>query len=456
MTKAFHFLLLAQCLLTGGPGRGQGLPDTLRHADWRLYWASEFDTPGDSTTLARQWQFAYPWGRNLGGAEGQYYTGQQVTVDTAGVLHLRARRRAQPRPYPAAGQVRQLDYESGMIFSRPVHDSMRLAGCGDRPGFTYGLFEIRCRMPGTPNTFPAFCLYGFPDEVDIFEAGGSDVLSNNVVLWNHEYWRLGPTDASSEFSQSFFYWTGPGHLTDDFHTLALSWLPQELVYYFDGVPIRRERRLLPLGCQVDIIANLAVFTWARAQAASMDIDYIRVYKPRLGLPQTPVSPTAPATTYFNGPRATDAVLGGARAEMRWRLHEPSRKVPRLVVQTNINPRNFFSLPLPTAGRWTAPLTAFNEADTPRHWVASPDSGRTSLHWTLDDLCGQPVRRGQQPPAWGWELAWPDLPPGAYSLHLRIGDRQQVRHVVYQLGRPFEQAFTPEWLIPAPAPRTPTN
>jgi hypothetical protein len=125
-----------------------------------------------------------------------------------------------------------------------------------------------------------------------------------------------------------------------------------------------------------------------------------VYKPRLGLPQTPVSPVAPATTYSNGPRATDAVLGGARAEMRWRLHEPSGKVPRLVVQANINPRDFFSLPLPTAGRWTAPLAAFNEADTPRHWVASPDSGRTSLHWTLDDLCGQPVRRGQQPACLG--------------------------------------------------------
>jgi beta-glucanase (GH16 family) len=75
-----------------------------------------------------------------------------------------------------------------------------------------------------------------------------------------------------------------------FHTLALSWLPQELVYYFDGVPIRRERRLLPLGCQVDIIANLAVFTWARAQAASMDIDYIGCTSPGWACPKRQCRP----------------------------------------------------------------------------------------------------------------------------------------------------------------------
>lgn len=445
MARFFGWMVLAQWLLASSVGRAQGLPDTLRHSDWRLFWNSEFNQAGDSSTLAKQWQFAYPWGRNLGGAGGEYYTGEQMAVDTAGVLHLLAQRRAQPRAYsPDSAPARLLSYESGMIFSRAVQDSMRLRGCDERPGFTYGLFEIRCRMPNTPNSFSAFWLYGFPDELDVFEAGGSDLMSNNIVLWNHPYWRQGPADAPNEASQSFFYWAGPGHLTDDFHTLAVSWQPQELVYYFDGVPIRHETRLLPIGCTMDVMANLGMYSWATAKAAAFDIDYIRVYKSRQGVPQPPVTPVAPANTYYQGPRTTAAVLGAARPEMRWRVHQQPDRRPRLVVQANVNPRDFNTLALPTADRWVASMPAFNEADSPQHWIASPDSGRSSLSWTLYDLCGRPVRSSQQLPAAGWELGWPNLAPGAYCLRLRIGTLQ-IRQNLYQLGRPAQQEFTKEWL-----------
>ncbi len=441
MIKGFRGLIFLWGLCTAAVGHGQNLADTLRHADWRLYWHSEFDRAGDSSVVTDKWQFAYPWGRNLGGYEGQYYLGQQVSVDTAGVLHLRAQRLDTPRTYHTGrGPGRRLAYESGMLFSRPGPDSAALPACGERSGFTYGLFEIRCRMPNTPNSFPAFWLYGVPDEVDIFEAGGGDLLSNNVIHAPHEFWRPGPAEAS----QSFFFWVGAGRLTDDFHTLALSWQPQELVYYFDGIAIRRETRLLPLGCSLELIANLAMFNWASAPAASFDIDYIRVYKARQSPLLAPVRPVAPAAGEYLGPRSPDGVRGATRPDMRWRVHTPPHERPRLLLHTNRNPPDFNTLPLPVQGRWRAPLVAFNQADSPRHWVASPDSGRSDLSWTLLDVYGQPVRGGQQLPAAGWELAWPDLAPGAYRLRLRIGNRQIIQ-AVYQLGRPAITELTAEWL-----------
>ncbi|MDB5267476.1 MAG: glycoside hydrolase family 16 protein [Hymenobacter sp.] len=450
MTKRNCGFGIALCLLAVGAAHGQAQPDTLRHADWQLYWANEFDTPGDSSVVAKHWQFAYPWGRNLGGGEGQYYTGEQVAVDSAGLLHLRARRRTTPRLYGAGNSTpRQLFYDSGMLFSRSGKDSLMLVGCDDqRTGFTYGLFEIRCRLPRAAASFSSFWLYGNPDEVDVFEAGSPpEVISNNVILWNHAFWRLGRPGIANEASQSLFYWPGPSRLTDGLHTYAVSWQAQELVYYFDGVAIRHETRLLPLGCPLDVISNLGMSSWAQDPAAALDIDYIRVYKqPRGAVARPPVAPVAPAPGITQFPRTTAGVLGAAPAEMRWRWQERPNQRPRMELAYNRNPPDFASLPLPVRGRWLAPLVAFNDTDSPRHWVASPDSGRSSLSWTLYDLCGQPVRSGQQLPAPAWELAWPTLPPGAYCLRLRAGARQ-VRHTVYQLGRPDDTVFTPEWLAP---------
>ena len=448
MKSLFYGLLTARLVLVAGAACGQALPDTLRHTSWQLYWANEFDTPGDSSVVVGHWQFAYPWGRNLGGSEAQYYTGEQVAVDSAGLLHLRARRRQTLRPYQVGSSpVRQLRYDSGMLFSRSGKDSLMLVGCDDkRTGFTYGLFEIRCRLPQAAASFSSFWLYGNPDEVDVFEAGTPpELISNNVILWSHEFWRLGQPGIANEASQSFFYWPGPSRLTADLHTYAVSWQAQELVYYFDGVAIRHETRLLPLGCPLDVISNLGMSSWAQDLAAALDIDYIRVYRQLRGtVARPPVAPVAPAPGITQFPRTTAGVLGAEVPEMRWRWQEQPNQRPRLELAYNRNPRDFASLPLPVKGRWRAPLVAFNDTDSPRHWVASPDSGRSSLSWTLYDLSGQPVRSGQQLPARAWELAWPMLPPGAYSLRLRAGSRQ-VRQIVYQLGRPDESEFTPEWL-----------
>ena len=420
--------------------------DTLRHANWRLFWSSEFTTSGDSSSLAGQWQFAYPWGRNLGGYEAQYYTGQAVTVDKAGLLQLRAARRRAARLYQVGTvPTRQLDYESGMVFSRFRGDSMALSGCPpNRSGFSYGLFEIRCRLPRTPASFSAFWLYGDPDEVDVFEAGTPELLTNNIILWNHPFWRPGPLGIAKEDAQSFFYWPGPRSLSDDFHTMAVSWQPAELIYYFDGVAIRHETRLQPLGCPLDLITNLGMYTWAVEQNDSMAVDYIRVYKPRTPWPQPLRAITAPVVGLRQLPHSTDAVLGATRAQLEWGFSETPDHRPRLSLQANRNPAGLTSLALPVQGKWLTPLTSADAVDAPRHWLAAPDSIPLDLYWTLYDLCGQPVMGGQQKAAPGWELHWPNLAPGAYCLLLSTGPHK-VRQVVYLLGRP-----APLWQVQEPA------
>ncbi|GAB3878043.1 hypothetical protein GCM10028824_39210 [Hymenobacter segetis] len=435
---------MAGGLASATTAAGQSRPDTLRHAQWQLLWGSEFNTPGDSSVVADHWRFAYPWGHNLGGYEDQYYSGQQVAVDSAGLLHLRARRRAEPRPY--AG--RQLHYESALLFSTHRRDSLMSAGCPEgSTGFSFGLFEIRCRLPRKEASSSSFWLFGHPDEVDVFEAGSPpEIIGNNIILWSHPYWRPGPLGADKESSQSFYYWPGPGSITDDFHTFALSWQPDEMVYYFDGIAIRHETRYLPLGCPLDVIANLAMMSWSRDRADTYDIDYIRVYTSRQPAPTPPVTPVGPVVGVGRLPRATVAVLGEAGAEMSWQVQEPPGQRPRLALQQNLNPREFNFLALPVRQRWLTPLVAYHDVNSPRHRIASPDGGRSSLSWTVYDLCGQPVLSGQQLPAAGWELAWPTLAPGAYSLRLRMGTCQ-VRQTMYVLGRPDEVVFTPEWLAP---------
>ncbi len=423
--------------LAAGPAGGQQPADTLRHAEWHLYRGYEFDQPGDSSRLASAWRFAYPWGRTLGGFEDEYYLGQQVGTDSAGVLHLLARRRRTPRRLAPALPGPRRNYDSGMIFSRTDGEQ-----AGD---FTYGLFEMRCRVPRTRHAFAAFWLFGDPDEVDVFETGLPDLITNNVIHHSHAFWRPGPAEAS----QSSYYWPGAGHLTDEFHTFALSWQPQELVYYFDGVPIRHETRLLPLGRPLQLIANLAMYAWSAAPADSFDIDFIRVFRPRLPPPALPVQPPPPAAGLLRGPRTSAAVLGAGRSGQVWAVDERPGRRPQLCLRQNRDPADFNTLPLPRAGRWLAPLLSADYPLATQHWLAAlPGPAPPASHWTLYDLMGSAVRSEQRPAALPCALAWPGLPPGAYWLRLQQGS-QVVWQAVYQVGRP--QPAAPS-LPAAPAAR----
>ena len=158
MTWSTLRLVLILLLVLGSGARSVQAQLRINYDDWRLEWAEEFNQPTDTVALSERWHYSFPWGRNLtGNPETEYYTGAGVRPDSGGVLHLVATRLAQPIPYWG----KQLRYSSGMLMSHHPIDPLRPPPCPEvADGFSYGLFEVRCRQPGQGSVFPAFWLWG--------------------------------------------------------------------------------------------------------------------------------------------------------------------------------------------------------------------------------------------------------------------------------------------------------
>jgi beta-glucanase (GH16 family) len=417
----------------------------INYADWRLEWAEEFNAPLDTTALAERWRFAYPWSRIRSSyMESSYYTAQELhTAD--GVLHMTAHRQANPPTY----EGRPVNYTTPMLFSRHFNDSLRTATCSMDDGFSYGLFEVRVRQPHSTDMAPGFWLWGgVPDEIDVFE-GNATTITNNFHVAGGGFWR--PTRRGQEECQCLFYNADPaGDLSQQYHTYGVSWLPNEVIFYFDGLPIRRETRLVPAGCPMNVIVNLTAYAWANVAADTLAVDYVRIYRPRK-LPYVPpvLRPGG------NGPNVElmwlPAEVQPGRLDQgthqTWTL-APKRQAPArlgLLLTDNYNPPCNQLISLPVAGEWAPAWT--QTAGTPelRIQLAAPDS----LHWAVySPLSDQPIARGTTAGGITWHPRWPTLPPGTYGLHLQQGG-VTITQPLSIIGRPAGSGPTAEWQVPAP-------
>ena len=419
----------------------------VNYADWRLEWAEEFNTPLDTAVLAQRWRFAYPWGRSSDNAiDDGYYTAEALRPGD-GVLNMTIQRRAQARRY----RGKALHYDAPMLMSRHLADSLRPQTCGPDEGFSYGLFEVRARQPQFGGIGPAFWLYGgVPDEIDIFETS-ANLLTNNFHLNPGGYWR--PSRREDQISQSFFYSADPaGDLHQQFHTYSASWLPNEVTFYYDGIPIRRETRLVPPGCAMSLILNISVFNWARQSADTLAIDYIRVYRPR-HLPAVPVvqrpSGSMPLSELAWVPAETAPGRPDQATHQGWQVAPVPRQPQRLalLLTDNYNPPPNLVLPLPVAGHW-AP-TWCQAGGMPELRVAFPAAD--SVRWTVRDQQGQALATGVTSGGSTWRPGWAALPPGTYALHLQQGPARAVQPLTI-IARPAGSAPTAAWqLSPAPVP-----
>jgi len=441
-TKAWGIVWLLALLLGAFDSSAQG---PINYADWRLKWAEEFDTPLDTADLAGRWRFYYPWGRALDNdLESSYYT-PDALHSANGVLNITVQRLAEPRQY----RGKSLRYHASMLFSQPIVDSLRTGRCnGD--GFSYGLFEVRVRQPHSTDVAPGFWLWGgAPDEIDVFE-GNFNTVANNIHLTPGTYWR--PTLRGEPPScQCFFYNADPkSNLNRQYHTYAVSWLPNELIYYFDGIPIRRETRLVPTGCAMHVILNLTAVAWAKVEADTLAVDYVRIYRPRQLPPLPPVLPPAaytPQTELAWLPATVKPGRLDQGTHQTWAVAPEQDAPARLLLRLtdNYNAPCNQQLPLPMAGRWAPTWT--QTAGTPelRVQLTAPDS----LHWAISSALGaQPVAQGAVAGNSTWRPQWPGLAPGAYALHLRQGTATAVQPLLV-LGRPAGSGPTAEWQRPAP-------
>lgn len=228
------------------------------HEPWaKPGWILTFHDEFDGTSLdTSKWIDSYPHGaRTHNNGEQEFYAPDGYDV-SGGDLHLIAENT------PDGG----MPYKSGMIASYG-HFAQQ-----------YGWFEIRAKFPAGKGMWPAFWLLpadgSWPPEIDVLEILGHE--PDKVYMTNH--W--GQWNDHHSHGES---WIGPD-FSQGFHTFAVDWEPGLIVWYVDGVERARSTEGVP-DAPMYVIANLAVGgNWPGNPdatthfPASMDVDYIRVYK----------------------------------------------------------------------------------------------------------------------------------------------------------------------------------
>jgi beta-glucanase (GH16 family) len=244
------FSLLAGLLLLTPAALPQQKPG------WRLTFHDEFD--GTRLDPAK-WNPEDPWGR-VRNRELQAYVKDAFEVRD-GILRIKAEK----RPAEYDGAVRQ--YTSGMLTTYRKFPQK------------FGWFEIRCRVPKGNGLWPAFWMLpeplGWPPEIDVLENLGQD--TQTVYFTNHF---MGPDGKRGS--------KGSGKLaTPDvsagFHTYAVEWTQDAIVWYFDGVEKFRSSQGVPQQ-PMYVLVNLAIGgAWpvppdeTTPWPSYFDVDYVRIY-----------------------------------------------------------------------------------------------------------------------------------------------------------------------------------
>jgi beta-glucanase (GH16 family) len=241
----------------------------------RLVWRDEFN--GTSLDTGK-WE--YDTSRNKLGwhnGEKQYYSAGQNSRVANGLLTIEARHeKLDPKRFPDWGGQ---EYTSARLLSKG-------------PGWKYGFYEIRAKLPCARGTWPAIWMLpvdmkAWPDdgEIDIMEQVGAEpnliYASLHTKLFNHTIntqrsaQKLVPTSCSA------------------FHVYQLDWRPDSITIGVDGKGILRVRNNVPGGkgawpffTPFKMILNLAIGgDWAGAKGIDneampqrMEVDYVRVWQ----------------------------------------------------------------------------------------------------------------------------------------------------------------------------------
>ena len=168
---------------------------------------------------------------------------------------------AEPAPPQLVPRLNNYRYTSGIITTQPSHAQ------------TYGYFEMRAKLPRGKGLWPAFWLLPadqtWPPEIDVMESIGDPT---HVFMTSHIK-GVEPKSHEARISDG------------EFHTFAVSWDPNELIWYIDGRETARERTHPDLNKPMFMLANMGVGGhWPGSPDAGTRfpaiyaIDYIRAYR----------------------------------------------------------------------------------------------------------------------------------------------------------------------------------
>lgn len=250
-----------------------------RPAGSELVWSDEFD---GSKLDVKKW--AYDTAFNKQGwfnSERQYYSARRsknLRIENGRLIIEARHERHDLQKYADWGGQQ---YSSARIYSKG-------------PGWTYGFYEIRAKLPCARGTWPAIWmlpvdLKKWPDdgEIDIMEHVGSEpneiVASLHTRLFNHAI--KTQRSAQKRLATS----------CSAFHRYQLYWRPDAITIGFDDQALMRVRNdqlggkgAWPFDVPFRLILNLAIGgDWAGSKGIDddampqrMEVDYVRVWEHR--------------------------------------------------------------------------------------------------------------------------------------------------------------------------------
>ncbi len=200
----------------------------------------------------------WPNNPHWAGREPSYFHTNNVEVKD-GMLHIHQRKEHLPDMPP------QYSYTTGAVKSKTL--------------IKYGYFEIRCKtMPAYASS--AFWFYHstakYWTEIDVFEIFGT---KDPVTVYMNAH--VFPPSSESHWSRGG-QWASPDTLYRDFHTYALDWRDDFLIYYYDGTEIRKMANsdwhdLLTLNIDSETMPEWIGFDDSYLPATYY-IDYVRAWK----------------------------------------------------------------------------------------------------------------------------------------------------------------------------------
>ncbi|MFG1708521.1 RICIN domain-containing protein [Nonomuraea sp. M3C6] len=242
-----------------------------------LVWSDEFNGSAGSAVDQSKWRFdlgGSGWGNN----EQQYYTNstRNAAMDGTGNLVITARRE-NPSNYQCHYGTCQ--YTSARLLTAATFTR------------SYGRFEARMKLPRGQGIWPAFWMLGgssWPDngEIDIMENIGREPSTVHGTIHGPGY--SGGAGIGAPYSIG-------GAFADAFHTFAVDWSPNLIIWYVDGNEYQR-RTPADLGGNrwvfdhpFFMIMNVAVGGYwpgypdgSTTFPQTLSVDYVRVYAPPTG------------------------------------------------------------------------------------------------------------------------------------------------------------------------------
>ena len=256
----------------------------------KLLWSDDFLGQAGAQASSTSWtpRFCGHDASNGGGTchnnEQQYYIPEAIAQDGSadGNLIITTKRITQPPKNAGICYVGLCSFTSGRLDTQ------------GKISFKYGFIEARIKMPVGSGNWPAFWMLGdninqvgwpYSGEMDIVEIHSD----RPTITTSATHFSATDTPSTCCGNARFVYdEVDVGvNVTSDYHTYAISWLPNSISYYFDGRLVGKTTPSRVSGKwafneKFFLILNNAVGSfggsWANLQSSTMSIDWVRSYQ----------------------------------------------------------------------------------------------------------------------------------------------------------------------------------